>query len=253
MVWGSWPTATERLAHQLGQAQAADRRVTEAKKASARQGPNSADLEPAEYRRQQRAYVQTPEYQAADRELLAAVVLSKAHDAALLRSARKLLARRADGRRPPRRLPQLRILPGGHVPQWWMNTLNTTYAGIWRAIPTPGPELRLGSPDDPLIQEVAAQARLLQASRVGYRGRAGLYEAYHPDGTVEGGEPVDPVRGLGPEMSRHANLLLGRGTGIRISPARTEEARQMHTDYFAVWDRSRAYAAAVITLLHARS
>jgi hypothetical protein len=47
----------------------------------------------------------------------------------------------------------------------------------------------------------------------------------HPDSTLEGGEPVEPVRGLSPEMSRRANLLLGRGTGIRISPARTEEAR----------------------------
>ncbi|MCT9011307.1 hypothetical protein [Streptomyces rhizosphaerihabitans] len=93
----------------------------------------------------------------------------------------------------------------------------------------------------------------MQASRAGYRGRAGLYEAYHPDGTLQGGEPVEPVRGLGPEMSRRASLLLGHGNGIRISPARTEEARQMHTDYFAVWDRSRAYAAAVMALLYARS
>lgn len=70
-----------------------------------------------------------------------------------------------------------------------MSVINATYAGIWRAIPSPGPELRLGSPDDPLVQEVARQARLLQASRVGYRGRDALYEAYVLD---EG--PAKPSR-----------------------------------------------------------
>ncbi|WP_246113590.1 hypothetical protein [Streptomyces montanus] len=227
--------------------------MEEAKKTGSPTRPNSDDLEPAEYRRQLRAYVQTPQYKAAAHQLRVAVALSKAHDAALLRSASKLLARRAGGKRPPHRLPQPRILPGGHVPQWWIDTINTTYAGIWRAIPTPGPELRLGSPDDPLVQEVAKQARLLQASRVGYRGRDSLYETYHPDGTSEGGEPVEPIHDLSLEMSRRANLLLGRGEGIRIPPARMEEASQMHTDYFAVWERSRAYAAAVLTLLRARS
>ncbi|MER6076564.1 hypothetical protein ABT187_49505, partial [Streptomyces sp. NPDC001817] len=118
------------------------------------------------YQRQLHAYVQTPQYKATDRELRVAVALSKAHDAALLCAARKLLTRRTDGKLPPRRLPQPRILPGGYVPQWWMNSINATDAGIWRAIPPTGPELRLGDPDDPLVQEVAKQARLLQASRV---------------------------------------------------------------------------------------
>ena len=163
VVGGQWPGAVERLALQLSQAEAADRRVDEAKSAGSGR-PNRDDLTPAEYQRQLHAYVQTPEYKASDRELRVAVALSKAHDAALLRAAHKLLARRADGNRPPGRLPQPRILPGGPVPQWWINAVNTTYASIWRAIPSTGPELRLGGPDDPLVQEVAKQARLLQAA-----------------------------------------------------------------------------------------
>ncbi|MGP4051216.1 hypothetical protein [Streptomyces sp. 2A115] len=35
-------------------------------------------------------------------------------------------------------------------------------------------------------------------------------------------------------------------------PGRDEEFDQLQTDYFAVWDRSRAYAAAVLALLRAR-
>ncbi|MFH9968542.1 hypothetical protein ACH4PR_45850 [Streptomyces mirabilis] len=247
MVRSRWPRVLERLAHQLDEAQAADRRVHEAKATASRQGPSSTDLELAEYQRLRRAYVQTPGYKAASCEIEVAVVLMKVHDAALLRSARMLLARRADGKQPPRRLPKPRRLPGGRVPDWWMSSINTSYASIWQAIPAPGPELRLGGPGDPLVQEVAKQARLLQASRAGYRGRDRLYEAYQPDG----GEPVEPIRGLSPELGRRANLALGRGTGIRIQPSRMEEADQLHTDYFAVWDRSRAYTAAVLALLRA--
>ncbi|MFF1747098.1 hypothetical protein [Streptomyces mirabilis] len=62
---------------------------------------------------------------------------------------------------------------------------------------------------------------------------------------------MPPIPGLNPETSRRANLALGRG--IRIQPSRLEEAGQLHTDYFAVWDRSRAYAAAVLALLRART
>lgn len=253
MVRGQWPAAVERLAQQLSDAQAADRRVTETKSAAARQDSYRAGLEPAEYQPQVRAYVHSRESKAADRAITAAVAVMKARDAALLRSARILLTRRADERRPPRRLPQPYVLPGGYTPQWWINAITTSYAGIWRAIPATGPELRLGGPDDPLVQHVAKQARLLQASRAGYRGRESLYEAYYRDGTREGGEPVEPIRGLSPALNRRANLLLGRGDGIRIPSARMEEARQMHSDYFAVWDRSRAYAAAVLDLLRARA
>ncbi|MFC5220025.1 hypothetical protein [Streptomyces coerulescens] len=227
--------------------------MDEAKSSDSATRPKRDDFEPAEYQRQVRAYVQTPEYKAADRELRVAVALSKAHDAALLRAAHQLLNRRAGGKRPPRRLPQPRILPGSNVPQWWIETINTTYAGIWRAIPAPGPELRLGGPDDALVHEVAKQARLLQASRVGHRKRDSLYEAYIPDGTVSGGRSLPPIRGLSPEASRRANLLLGRGSGMRVQPGRDEEFDQLQTDYFAVWDRSRAYAAAVLALLRDRT
>ncbi|MGW1616149.1 hypothetical protein ACWCQZ_43205 [Streptomyces sp. NPDC002285] len=251
MVGGQWPGAVERLALQLSQAEAADRRVDEAKSAGSGR-PNRDDLAPAEYRRQLHAYVQTPEYKAADRALRVAVALSKAHDAALLRAAHQLLARRAGGKRPSRRMPQPRILPGSNVPQWWIEAINTTDAGIWRAIPSPGPELRLSGPDDALAHEVAKQARLLQASRMGHRKRNGLYEAYIPDSTISGGRPLPPIRGLSPEASRRANLLLGRGSGMRVQPGRDEEFDQLHTDYFAVWDRSRAYAAAVLELLQTR-
>lgn len=63
---------------------------------------------------------------------------------------------------------------------------------------------------------------------------------------------VLPIRGLSPEKSRLANRVLRRGEGIRIQPARTVEARQMHCDHFTVRDRSRAYAGAVLALLQAR-
>lgn len=99
------------------------------------------------------------------------------------------------------------------MPRWWVNTVNATYPGIRRAIPPPGPDLRLGGPDDPL--------------------------------------PL--IRGLSPEASRRANLLLCRGSGIRVQPGRDEEFDQLRADCFGVWDRSRAYAVAVLTLLQARA
>ncbi|MFD8725271.1 hypothetical protein ACFV2H_46860 [Streptomyces sp. NPDC059629] len=40
---------------------------------------------------------------------------------------------------------------------------------------------------------------------------------------------------------------------MRVHPGRDEESDQLHTDYFAVWDRSRAYSAAVLALLRART
>ncbi|MFD7408564.1 hypothetical protein ACFV7R_39315 [Streptomyces sp. NPDC059866] len=64
---------------------------------------------------------------------------------------------------------------------------------------------------------------------------------------------MPPIRGLNPEASRRANLLLGRGSGIRVQPGQDEEFDQLHTDYFAVWDRSRAYGAAVLALLQAHA
>ncbi|GHB74464.1 hypothetical protein GCM10010377_76150 [Streptomyces viridiviolaceus] len=253
VVGDPWPAAVERFGLQLDRARAAAQRVEDAKEAAFAQSPHRDDFEPAEYERRRRAYVQTPQYKAASREIRVAVALSKAHDGALLRAAGTILTRRAGGKRAPRHLPRPRIVPGRYVPQWWMNTINATYAGIWRAIPSPGPELRLESPDDPLVQEVAKQARLLQASRVGYRKRDSLYESFIPDGTLMGGRSLPPIRGLSPEASRRADRVLGRSRGIRVQPGRDEEFDQLHTDYFAVWDRSRAYAAAVLALLQART
>ncbi len=223
MAGVQWPGAVERLALQLSQAEAANRRVDEVKSVGSSR-PNRDDVTPAEYQRQLHAYVQTPEYRASDRELRIAVALSKAHDAALLRAAHKLPARRAGGNRPPLRLPRPRILPGGHVPQWWMNAINTTYAGIWRAIPSPGPELQLGSPDDPLVQEVARQARLLQASRVGYRNRDSLYEAFIPDGTPLGGRSLPPIRSLSPESSRAPTVSSVVAAACGFQPGRDESS-----------------------------
>ncbi|WP_268267498.1 MULTISPECIES: hypothetical protein [Streptomyces] len=40
---------------------------------------------------------------------------------------------------------------------------------------------------------------------------------------------------------------------MRISARPGREFGQLHTDYFAVWDRSRAYAAAVLAVLRART
>lgn len=41
----------------------------------------------------------------------------------------------------------------------------------------------------------------LLSGRVGYHKRDDPYEAFHPDGTREGGELVEPIRGLSPEMT----------------------------------------------------
>lgn len=64
---------------------------------------------------------------------------------------------------------------------------------------------------------------------------------------------MPPLPGLSTEQNRQINLRFGRGRGIRVQPGRDEEFDQLHTDCFAVWDRSRAYAAAVLTLLQART
>ena len=182
--------------------------------------------------------------------LLAAVALSKAHDAALLRSAALALRRCAVGRRPPRWLPRARVLPGEAAPAWWRERINRSYAGIWRAIPEPGPELRVGPSDSDLVQDVARCAQQLQASQLGFRVRNSFYEAYEPDRQGSSvGTVVPPVRGLSPELSRKANLWRGRGRGMRVQPHRDAEFRQAQHDYHAVWDRSRAYGVAVVALL----
>lgn len=186
----------------------------------------------------------------ADEPLLAAIAISKTYDAALLRAASVALHRRADGLHAPRWLPRPRLLPGGAAPRWWREAVNRSAAGIWKAIPQPGPERRLGPPDSPLVRNVTRCAQDLQASLRGHRTRTTFYEAYEPDGQQVGsGTAVPPLSYLGPAISRRLNLWLSTGRGVRIPPEHLPAFRQANDDYHAVWDRSRAYAEAVHALL----
>ncbi|MFD8316158.1 hypothetical protein [Kitasatospora purpeofusca] len=184
-------------------------------------------------------------------ELFALVALSRARDAALLRAAGSALRRRAAGRSAPLWLSPSRVLPGEAAPRWWRQVVTQTDAGIWRAIPQPGPETALGQLDDPLVQEVAKGARLLQTSLVGYKGRDSSYEAFVPDGGPLQGRSVPPIPGLSPERSWKVNLLLGRGSGFRVKADRMDEFAQANQDRHAVWERARTYGAAVVVLLRA--
>lgn len=182
--------------------------------------------------------------------MLGAVALSKAHDAALLKAAGMVLRRRADGRVAPRRLPRPRVLPGEATPRWWIDSVNNSAAGIWRVIPAPGPESALGPADDLLVQNVAQQARRLQARLTGHRARGSYYEAYEPDPTAahgHGTRPVPALPGLSERASRRVNLW--RSQGMRVPAGRLDEFRQADNDAFAVRERARSYGDAVLALL----
>ncbi len=181
-------------------------------------------------------------------EFLQAVVVSKVYQVGYMHRAHVLLKRRAAGRAPV--LRPVRVVPG--VPARWRDWVNDRHAGVWRAIPDPGPENALSAAEDPLVLTVRDCALALQASREGYRRRDSLYEAYVPDdpgSPLMGGRPVPPIPGLPENLSRRVNRLLGRGAGIRVIPERQAEMDQLQTDYFAVWERAMAYGDAVVNLL----
>ncbi|GAB7111030.1 hypothetical protein JCM4814A_93480 [Streptomyces phaeofaciens JCM 4814] len=54
-------------------------------------------------------------------------------------------------------------------------------------------------------------------------------------------------------LGKVVGVLRLLGTSQPVQPGRDEEFGQLHTDHFAVWDRSRAYATAVRALLRART
>jgi hypothetical protein len=226
MIRPSWTDTTAALARRAELAEAASRRM---KDAQANFGHSERETQ----------------------ELFALVALSRARDAALLKAAGSALRRRAAGRPAPLWLPPSWVLPGEAAPRWWRELVTQRDAGIWLAIPQPGPETALGQLDDPLIQDVAKGARLLQTSLVGHKSRDSSYEAYVPEGGPLQGRSVPPVPGLSPERSWKANLLLGRGTGFRVKAGRVEEFAQANRDRHAIWDRARSYGAAVVALLRA--
>jgi len=195
-----------------------------------------------------------PEFQALTDQLTAAVAVSRGLDSALLNAAVTMLQRRAAGK-AARALPAIPQPPADpEAFQRWSEALIEADAGIWKTIPEPDTELRLGTPDNQLVQTVAKQARLLRASLFAHTQRDSVYEAYQPDPGPDGlgslaGTPVPAIPGLGRRLSRVVNLKLGRGGGRRVQPGREEELYKLGEEAFAVWDRSRAYTEAVLALL----
>lgn len=250
----NWQSTVDALADRTEQAARASARVSQAKGDLARIRPahlaELSESDPGAYRRQAEIHVHSNAFAQAQGALLGAVALSKAHDAALLKASGMLLRRRADGRPAPRRLPQPRVLPGGATPKWWIDSVNNSAAGIWRVIPLPGPESMLGPRDDLLVQDVAQQARRLQASLTGHRARGSYYEAYESDPTAADGQgtrPVPAIPGLGQRASRRVNLVFSQS--MRVPSEKLDEFRQAGNDAFAVWERARAYGDAVLALL----
>ncbi|MET9324082.1 hypothetical protein ABZX75_28525 [Streptomyces sp. NPDC003038] len=80
-----------------------------------------------------------------------------------------------------------------------------------------------------------------------------MYEKYFParDGGVrpDGGEPPAPTVPGFPDPGHPVNLNFAGGTGLRIQPARAEEAGRLKDDEFAVHHRALAFGDAVLDLL----
>ena len=161
----------------------------------------------------------------AQRALLARSQIS---DTLLLRTSARALRRRAAGQSAPRRIPHTGI-PAQTAPSWWVARVLECQAGIWHAIPAPGPELKLGPPDDPLVQGVGLAAHELGASLAGRRKLSLLHET------------------LGPP-----HVLGTCGHVAPLTPHRDEDLiQQAVANANDVWERARAYGAAVVVLLHA--
>lgn len=171
MTDARWVKAVAELGRMRDAAQAAAAGVQAAKAQAVARRPAHLDAlretDPAAYDLQLTAYAHSPQHRAAARGVAAAVARSTAYDRALLKGARTLLERRALGRRPPRRMPRAQVLHGQAAPDWWVRLVTRSAMGIWKEIPAPGPESRVGASDGGLVQDVAVQARLLQASLTG--------------------------------------------------------------------------------------
>ncbi|MFE5714530.1 hypothetical protein ACFQ7J_27420 [Streptomyces sp. NPDC056501] len=170
-----------------------------------------------------------------------------------LRSARTLLrAHLADGR-PPRSLPAARVWPRSVRDLWKDRVLGRT-GGLWQAVPGAAVVDQMRSaPASPLLDAVIEQAEALQASLHGHRRHPRMYEKYFPerDGGVRldgRGRPAPTVPGF-PDPGHPVNLNFAGGTGMRIQPARAEEASRLKDDEFAVHHRALAFGDAVLDLL----
>ncbi|WUE87698.1 hypothetical protein OG624_43010 (plasmid) [Streptomyces virginiae] len=172
-----------------------------------------------------------------------------------LRSALALLrAHLADGQ-PPRRLPTARVWPRPIRDLWKDRVLERT-GGLWQAVPGAAAVDQMRSaPTSPRLDALIEQAEALQASLHGHRRHPRMYEKYFPerDGGVRdplggGGRPAPTVPGF-PDPGHPVNLTFAGGTGLRIQPARAEEADRLKGDEFAVHHRALAFGDAVLDLL----
>ncbi|MDX3537232.1 hypothetical protein PV721_23225 [Streptomyces sp. MB09-01] len=187
------------------------------------------------------------------RQRTIAVAVHYAAETDYLRSALALLrAHLADGR-PPQRLPAARVWPGP-IRDLWMNQVLARTGGLWQAVPGAAvvDQMRSG-PASPLLDAVIEQAEALQASLHGHRRHPRMYEKYFPerDGGVRadgGGRPAPTVPGF-PDPGHPVNLTFAGGTGLRIQPARADEASRLKDDEFAVHHRALAFGDAVLDLL----
>ncbi|MFE4206119.1 hypothetical protein ACFRSX_32625 [Streptomyces goshikiensis] len=184
-----------------------------------------------------------------------AAAIHYAAESDYLRSALALLrAHLADGQ-PPRRLPAARVWPRPIRDLWKDRVLERT-GGLWQTVPgTAVVDLMRSAPASPLLDAVIEQAEALQASLHGHRRHPRMYEKYFPerDGGVRdalggGGQPARTVPGF-PDPGHPVNLTFAGGTGLRIQPARAEEASQLKDDEFAVHHRALAFGDAVLDLL----
>lgn len=187
------------------------------------------------------------------RQRSTAVAIHYAAETDYLRSALALLrAHLADGQ-PPRRLPAARVWPRPIRDLWKDRVLERT-GGLWQTVPgTAVVDQMRSAPTSPLLDAVIEQAEALQASLHGHRRHPRMYEKYFPerDGGARpdgGGRPAPTVPGF-PDPGHPVNLNFAGGTGLRIQPARAEEASRLKDDEFAVHHRALAFGDAVLDLL----
>ncbi|MFG2667671.1 hypothetical protein ACGFY6_25930 [Streptomyces sp. NPDC048387] len=182
-----------------------------------------------------------------------AVAVNYAAETDYLHSAIALLrAHLADGR-PPRRLPVARVWPRSVRDLWKDRVLERT-GGLWRTVPGASAVDQMRSaPASPLLDAVIERAQALQASLHGRRRHPRMYEKYFPErdsgARLDGrGRPAPTMPGF-PDPGHPVNRSFAGGTGLRIQPARAEEADRLKDDEFAVHHRALAFGDAVLDLL----